>query len=492
MSGVRISLVTVAFSILSILIAPSLESFAQPRISATLSEANGKALHVTVRTQEGLERFVFTPRRSPDINTRETHYQGFARTRNFQRERLPSALTITESRAWVFFSSRRTGRPVAATIDLHPEAARPSAKRVRISRVPKQKVECGSHAGEDEHTPSTARAAGARRINRPSQAPKTAKGQRSFSPARVLEIATMADFDFYQAHGANTNAYIRAVLNAVDGIYASSLGIRLKVTSQRVETAPQGARGVISAISLLEEFRTSSFAASSTADIRHLFTGRTIEGLTIGIAYVGAVCTAGGRYGVGLSNVVSAGLQPYLAAHEIAHNLSATHDNEPQSIMNPAITEANNRFSAQTLSNMYGFVSSTGSCLSSEQLSDVQLALDSTDPTKFAARVSFSSQASQECGVVLYGSADGRRFIPLASARHHTPGNSTGVTATFSANTPRLSGQQTFFFKARVSCGSSRTFSAPAKLRYGLATSGSGNSRGNTRWLEALKRNLNS
>jgi hypothetical protein len=308
----------------------------------------------------------------------------------------------------------------------------------------------------------------------------------------VLEVATMADFDFYQAQGANTNAYIRAVLNAVDAIYTSSLGIRLRIISQRVETTPQGARGIISPISLLEAFRTSPFAASSTADVRHLFTGRTMEGLTIGIAYVGAACTAGGRYGVGLSNYVSAGLQPYLVAHEIAHNLSATHDNQPQSIMNPAITEENNRFTSQTVSNIYSFVSTSGSCLSSEELSEVQITLDSTDPTKFAARVSFASQIAQECSVALYGSTDGRRFIALASASQRTPGNGAGVTATFAANAPRLSGQQTFHFKGRVSCGASRTISAPAKLRYGLATSGTGTTRASSRWLETLKRNLNS
>lgn len=492
MLAVRIKLVTIALALPLSLLLQSVEANAQSHISANLTEVTGRIVHATIRTPEGLERLVFRPKSSPETNSREAHYQGFARTRNFQREKLASALTITESRAWVFFSSRRTGRPVAATIDLQSGEARLTTKRVRISRVPQTNIDCGSHAGEHDTPLSTAHALTSRRVNRSARSPITSQGQRPFSPARVLEVATQADFDFYQIHGANSNAYIRAVLNAVDVIYTSSFGIRLKVTAQRVDTAPQGSRRTISAISLLEEFRTSPFASTSTADVRHLFTGRSIEGLTIGIAYVGATCTAGGRYGVGLSNAVSAGLQPYLAAHEIAHNLSATHDYESQSIMNPAITEANNHFTSQALSNVYSFVSTSGSCLSSEQLSDVQLSLDSTDPTKFTARVTFSTQEPQNCSVTLYGSADGRRFIPLASTTQGSPGSSSDVSTTFSAKAPRLSAQQTFFFKGRVLCGASRTLSAPAKLRYGLATSGSGSSRNSTRWLDALKRSLNS
>jgi hypothetical protein len=494
MSRVRTHLLATSLSLIA-LCAPLYEVWAQPTIAATLASSvqpQGEAMHVTIRTQEGLERFVFQPKTSISDTTHETHYQGFARPRNFQREKLASSMTVTESRAWVFFTSRRTGRPVAATITLQPEGSHLIAKRIRVSRVPKQKIGCGSHAGDDDHTPSTADAVSSRRVNRSANSPLTAQGQKAFSPARILEVATEADFEFFQVHGDQSNTYIRAVLNAVDAIYTSNLGIRLKVISQRVDTTPPGGGGAISATSLLEDFRTSSFASASPADVRHLFTGRTIEGLTIGIAYVGAVCTAGGRYGVGLSSAVSAGLQPFLAAHEIAHNLSATHDNEPQSIMNPAITEENNRFTSQSLSNIYSFVSTTGSCLATQDLSDVRVQLDPTDPTKFSARVSFATTQPQACSILLYGSADGRRFIPLASSTQTSKGLGTEEVATFVANTPRLSSQQTFYFKAKVSCGTSRTISAPTRLRYGYATSGTGKTRGSTRWLEALKRNLTS
>jgi hypothetical protein len=307
---------------------------------------------------------------------------------------------------------------------------------------------------------------------------------------RNLEVATEADYEFSQLHGTSTNSYIRAVLNAVDVIYSSSLGIRIKIVGQRTQGLPTRGPRTIDALQLLEEFRRGDFASNSRADLRHLFTGRPIEGLTIGIAYVAATCTANGIYGVGLSRDVSEGLQPFLAAHEIAHNLSATHDDEPRSIMNPAITRENNRFSTQAITSIQDFVSTTGSCLATDSLSTAKLSLDPTDPTRFRARVSFTSTLPSSCAVTLYGSHNARAYSALASGAF--PGVKAGArsTMTFSADAPPLFTPQTFHFKARVTCGESRTVSAPSRLRIGIATSDSTDSPVPGRWLQLLKANL--
>ena len=494
MSEVRthLRLVTLALA-LALLPAVSL-SFAQPisrAAFASIDFPSHEVLHVTLKTQEGLERFVFIPRETTDTVPEETSYSGFSRPRNFQREKLPAALTITGRRAWLFYTSRRTGRPAAATISISASDRSLRAKRTRISRVPKQKIACGSDVGDD-HTPvSTGQSQSTRRRNISARAPITAFGVKPFSPPRVLEVATDADFEFYAIHGEDTNAYIRAVLNAVDVIYAETFGVRLKVTTQRLTRKNPGRRRSVQALDLLESFRASPYATSSPADVRHLFTGKEIEGLTIGIAYVGAVCTAEGRYGVGLSNAVSTGLQPFLAAHEIGHNLSATHDSQPRSIMNPAITEANNRFTQRAISDVHSFVATVGSCLSTEQLSGVKVVLDSTDPTKFAARVGFNTVKALSCDVTLYGSHDGRRYLALASDSLRSAGGGAVTSTNFSSEAPSLTGEQVFYFKAKVSCEDSRTVSAPAKLRYGLATSGVSKPRNSILWLEALKRSLN-
>ncbi len=469
------------------------QATATPTVSAqlvSLDNNRGETFHLTLRTQEGLERFVFHPRESATTTTDELHLSGFARPRNFQREKLPSALTITDRRAWVFFTSRRTGRPAAAIITLSRTDANFLSKKVRVSRVPERALECGSHAAEDGEAIVSSGTARKRRVNRSGDTTAQAAKAALFTPARVLEVATEADYEFFAVHGAETNTYIRAVLNAVDTIYASRLGIRVSVVGQRVDTTFSRSRAAVDALELLEEFRQGSFAANSQADVRHLFTGRPVTGMTIGIAYVAATCTLGGNYAVSLSRKVSAGLQPFLAAHEIAHNLSANHDSESNSIMNPAITEENNRFSSQALNKIYDFVTTTGSCLGTSNLSAAKVTLNGMDPTRFEAKATFTASDAGACSVTLYGSSDGRRYTPVSSQR--TPQNSTTElrSVSFAAKAPTLKSPQTFYFKAKVQCGGNRLISPPAKLRYGFATSGATTRRGSSRWLEQLRRNL--
>lgn len=493
MSRFRTTLFSLATLVLVTPLFGSTIADATPTVSAQLvsmSQGTGQTVHVTLRTQEGLERFIFTPRESATTNTEETHLAGFARPRNFQKEKLPAALTITDRRAWIFFTSRRTGRPAAAIITLSRADTKMLTKRVRVSRVPERTLECGSHAGEHTEEASTQPASRKRRTNRSARSRFHTERAELFTPARVLEVATEADYEFIQIHGNDTNTYIRAVLNAVDTIYASSLGVRIKVVGQRLSSSNPGIRGTIEALDLLEEFQRGPFASNSPADVRHLFTGRSIEGLTIGIAYVASTCMSGGRYGVGLSRDVSAGLQPFLAAHEIAHNLSASHDSEANSIMNPAITVANNHFSARALNSIYSFVTTTGSCIGTESLSAAKLALNGSDPTRFDARVTFTTTGTSACSVVLYGSGDGRRYTPIASRGIRRGGQNTPRLVSFTADAPSLNSTQIFYFKAKVLCGNSRTISPSARLRYGLATAGTSRTNGSSRWLEQLKRNL--
>src|SRR5690606_40314985 len=63
--------------------------------------------------------------------------------------------------------------------------------------------------------------------------------------------------------------------------------------------------------------------------LTHLFTGRDLDGTTVGIAYMDALCDA--RYGAGLTEVTTRGTwyESLIAAHEIGHNFGAVHDGEP-------------------------------------------------------------------------------------------------------------------------------------------------------------------
>lgn len=468
---------------------PLSASMAAPRRSATVfatQHGSTGSLYITLRTQEGLDHFVFTQRHGLSSSPEERHYRGFSRLRNGETIKHPAALTVSSTSAWIYFTSRRTGRPVSATFSLTKET---SPRVINVSRTPQTSLACGSHT--EEHSPALGSSRSRR--HRVGQRGVSAQGDETpepFSPLRVLEIATEADYDFYLIHGSKTNLFIRSVLNATDVLYTSSLGIKLKLVDQRVQTSGTEESGSPTALSVLEKFRTSGMLSSSRADVRHLFTGKPLEGFTIGIAYVSATCQAEGRYSAGLSRTVSAALHPYLAAHEIGHNLSAAHDNVPRSVMNPAITSANNQFSSKTRRDINEFVRLAGGCLASERVGDLRFSIDSKDPTVFASTVTFITPTALRCHINLLGSVDNERFTTLATQKITSQGGPGRTSVSFAAPLPPLEGTQRFTFQTRVTCGGTAKLSKTGDLRVGSASSNPVSQSNGARWLNQLRTNL--
>ena len=462
---------------------------ALPRTSLTVSsttERSSDVLHITLRTPEGLERFTFTRRSNFSSHADETHYRGFSRTRNGETEKLPSALTLTPTTGWMYFSSHRTGRPVSATFSLD------AGKRIHglsIRRVPSTSLACGSHVGENSPIRSSIQE---RRHSTIGRGVSTLgdESPKPFSPLRILEVATEADYDFSIIHGAKTNTFIRSIINATDVLYTSSLGITLKIVDQKIQSSEAEQPDALTALSVLENFRTKGLLASSRADVRHLFTGKSLDGFTIGIAYVSATCQAQGRYSAGLSRTVSSALHPYLAAHEIGHNLSAAHDNVPRSVMNPAITSANNQFSTKTRTDIHEFVRLSGGCLDSERVGDVRFSIDPTDPTVFNSTVTFVTPTTLRCHVTLLGSQDGERFVTLSTQKLSSLGSTARTSVSFTAALPTLEGTQRFTFQSKVTCGGTMKLSKSAPLKVGTASSNTITSNNGTRWLHQLRDNL--
>jgi hypothetical protein len=69
-------------------------------------------------------------------------------------------------------------------------------------------------------------------------------------------------------------------------------------------------------------------ASAQAGGLTHLVTGRDLDGTTVGIAYIGTLCSA--RYGVSLSEGLN-GFGDLVAAHELGHNFGAPHDGEAPS-----------------------------------------------------------------------------------------------------------------------------------------------------------------
>jgi hypothetical protein len=156
-----------------------------------------------------------------------------------------------------------------------------------------------------------------------------------FAPLTEARIATEADFEFYQKNGNNeaaTNADILNIMTQVDGIYEAQLGVRLRVVFQRVWTTDTDPYTLTAASNALQQFATSyngTFPAGGQPqrELAHMFTGKNLDGTTVGIAYGGVVCDAPTlSYGISeslFSNTTS--LRVGVTAHEIGHNFGADH-----------------------------------------------------------------------------------------------------------------------------------------------------------------------
>ncbi|MGB5210492.1 MAG: M12 family metallo-peptidase [Gammaproteobacteria bacterium] len=194
-------------------------------------------------------------------------------------------------------------------------------------------------------------------------------------------LSAIGDGPFVESFGADSEAALLARFNVVDGIFSEQVGVQIRVSDLRLyqpgdTTFTESESGAL--LDQLTDLRASTPSLQATG-VTHLFTGRDLDGTTVGVAYLDALCSS--RYSTGLSearrNLTSDAL---IAAHEIGHNFGAPHDGDPDDgcgntpetfIMAPS-GNGSNQFSACSLQQMQPSINAA-SCITDLSSVDVSV-----------------------------------------------------------------------------------------------------------------------
>lgn len=157
----------------------------------------------------------------------------------------------------------------------------------------------------------------------------------------IAEIAFDADFEFFQLNGSNAvNVVndIENVMNNVITVYDRDVNITYEFTTFVVRTTAADPYTTTIMTDLLCEFRNKWNASPENLiqrDVAQLFTGKTITGNTIGLAWLGVVCNQVGTDCASTNNLAYSCVESRftaisdfrtsLSAHEIGHNWQAQH-----------------------------------------------------------------------------------------------------------------------------------------------------------------------
>lgn len=157
----------------------------------------------------------------------------------------------------------------------------------------------------------------------------------------VAEIAFDADYEFFQKNGlsaAGTVNDIENVMNAASLVYDRDVNVSYEFTTFVVRTTTADPYTTNVMADLLCEFRNAWNATPESQiqrDLAQLFTGKSISGSVIGLAWLGAVCNQVGTTCAATGSLAYSAvesrfttnfdLRVSLSSHEIGHNWSAQH-----------------------------------------------------------------------------------------------------------------------------------------------------------------------
>lgn len=147
----------------------------------------------------------------------------------------------------------------------------------------------------------------------------------------ACQIACDADFQFYTANGSsltNTTNDISAIVNGLAAVYQADANVTFQLGTVIVRQSSTQPFTATDSNALLDQFRLdwSANQAATPRDIAHLFTGKDLDGSTIGLAYIGVVCNSTFGYGLSQSRyTTNFAYRVGVTAHEVGHNFNEGH-----------------------------------------------------------------------------------------------------------------------------------------------------------------------
>jgi hypothetical protein len=201
---------------------------------------------------------------------------------------------------------------------------------------------------------------------------------------RVIELATEADFEFVSSRGGAqaANNEILSILNMVEGVYESELGLTINVVYQHAwttddpfdtnnpGTSPTCLSSLGKVLCNFKDYWNANFPpAQVPRDAAHLWSGKAAI-QNQGFAFIREMCDPVLSYGM-------SGASPWqqarvlIAAHEIGHNLGAEHAEAAQNcgntLMNAQLSTATPlTFCTLSRTQIANYLATGGGCLTPE------------------------------------------------------------------------------------------------------------------------------
>ncbi|MCA9305703.1 MAG: hypothetical protein KDA16_04180 [Phycisphaerales bacterium] len=266
----------------------------------------------------------------------------------------------------------------------------------------------------------------------------------------VAQLGCDADVEYYQDFGSNVGsveARINTIINQVNPPYENQIGITHAIEAIIVRTAEPDPYSTTASTSLVGQVRsewTSGSASSIEHDVAHLFTGKEIDGSTIGEAdTIGGICTSE-RYAYSQAECCgSTNCAVDLVTHELGHLWGGIHCSCPSNFMTTPLSCTASSFTASNVTNMVNHRNSR-TCLDPE-LAPVTLPFFDNFPA-------------------------GALGAPLWAASGATSSN-VGVNEPSAPNSARIRGQQSL-----TSAPMNTTFVTGLTVSYWWQRTGGGNS----------------